>query len=158
MLLEHDIAQSCAFFREGLGANVALATEGWAEIEVGVDSDDGVGTCEGARGRAREDGDRACVVRLHLKRRAAADAGDGTRIEETVGEQDEGAEVEGSGVVRTGHPSSMLVFRVRDVQACLVKMMAHGGAMDGRIEYGLDGTTQAGVYTPGGTLLGLVSR
>ena len=66
--------------------------------------------------------------------------------------------MEGSGVVRTGHPSSMLVFRVRDVQACLVKMMAHGGAMDGRIEYGLDGTTQAGVYTPGGTLLGLVSR
>jgi catechol 2,3-dioxygenase-like lactoylglutathione lyase family enzyme len=141
VLLEHDIAQSCAFFREGLGANVALATEGWAEIEVGVDGDDGGGTFEGAR--AREDGDRACVVRLHLKRRAAADAGDGTRIEETV---------------RTGHPSSMLVFRVRDVQACLVKMMAHGGAMDGRIEYGLDGTTQAGVYTPGGTLLGLVSR
>lgn len=129
LLLEHDIAQSCAFFREGLGAKLGLVTEAWAEIEVGG------GTPSNPS------------VLLHVKRRETAAATTAaTKTTATTTRTDQQV------------PTPILVFTVDDVQDCLVKMLAHGGEMDGRIEYGVDGTTQAVVRTPGGTLVGLVSN
>jgi hypothetical protein len=42
------------------------------------------------------------------------------------------------------------------VQSSLVNMLQHGGQMDGRIEYGPDGTTHAVVRSPGGTSVGII--
>lgn len=39
VLVEQDITQACEFFRQGLGARVLVATEGWAEIELNTGAD-----------------------------------------------------------------------------------------------------------------------
>lgn len=162
VLLENDIAQSCEFFRQGLGGRIVVATEGWAEVEVGRDGGgDGAGRSE-------------APVLIHLKKRRVDDSHsesdtDASHTSQTRRRDDVGgANDSGPGMQATGHatdtptsavaPTALLVFNVRDVQACLMNMLQHGGHMDGRIEYSPDGTTQAVVRSPGGTNIGLVGR
>lgn len=169
LLLEHDIAQACEFFRQGLGGRVLVATEGWAEIEVG-----GSGEERGSPG----------TLLLHLKKRDTdtrrnpgvgrrEQPEDSTLFQKTTGNPDtRGATRSSTGSSTTDSnsvagpdaagsartvPSTMLVFSVEDVQSCLMNMLQHGGHMDGRIEYSPDGTTHAVVRSPGGTSVGIVS-
>jgi len=163
LLLEHDIAQACEFFRQGLGGRVLVATEGWAEIEVG------------GRGAHGAQGSGGASLLLHLKKRDADGRhglGDGGRDGGRDGDRDGGrGQPAGSPTTASNHaadttntsdisqtplPSTMLVFRVDDVQSSLVNMLQHGGQMDGRIEYGPDGTTHAVVRSPGGTSVGII--
>ena len=160
VLLEHDIAQACEFFRQGLGGRVLVATEGWAEIELG-----GSGGVPG--GALLE-----TPVLIHLKKLDTdmrRDSGDGSRERSdhpTAGMAAAGgtriatrsaaaASVASSDAANPA-PPTMLVFSVEDVQTCLVNMLRHGGHMDGRIEYSPDGTTQAVVRSPGGTSVGII--
>ncbi len=155
LLLEHDIAQACEFFRQGLGGRVLVATEGWAEIEVG------------GRGAHGAQGSGGASLLLHLKKREAdgrhglgdggRDGGRGQPAGSPTTASNHAADTTNtSDISQTPLPSTMLVFRVDDVQSSLVNMLQHGGQMDGRIEYGPDGTTHAVVRSPGGTSVGII--
>jgi len=143
VVLENDIAGACEFFREGLGARVVVATEGWAELEI----DNGQRPL--STDQQRPGGHPAPMPDPTVSPRSAC----GTT---TLHIMKRHAPADSDGHHRQ-LPSTLLVFTVPHVQDCIERMIRHGGQMDGRIEYSPDGTTQAVVTTPGGTSIGLVS-